>query len=214
MLAIGLEDKLPNFRIDLDRMDSVVDLVLETTRKAYPFVRRAVSFALAALRHQRGQSLGCRRRPDRVGPIARPAPGLNSIWPSSASSSMPAPVHRGATAIQRPDQPSAVRKDWDWPALPCSRAAHSRLHPLEPCASMPTRSRISPLPTSSAACRSRMLNPLVGMDGRADLLRRLGTAGGLETGNIRQPRLRRGPAACSIGLRCWQTAGSCPRQRF
>lgn len=36
MLAISLEDKLPNFRIHLDRMDSVVDLVLETTRKAYP----------------------------------------------------------------------------------------------------------------------------------------------------------------------------------
>ena len=36
MLAIGLEDKLPNFRIHLDRMDSAVDFVLETTRKAYP----------------------------------------------------------------------------------------------------------------------------------------------------------------------------------
>ena len=36
MLAIGLDDKLPNFRIDLDRMDGVVELVLETTRKAYP----------------------------------------------------------------------------------------------------------------------------------------------------------------------------------
>lgn len=36
MLAIGLEDRLPNFRIQLDRMDSAVDLVLETTRKAYP----------------------------------------------------------------------------------------------------------------------------------------------------------------------------------
>jgi hypothetical protein len=36
MLAIGLEDRLPNFRIDLDRMDSVVELVVETTRKAYP----------------------------------------------------------------------------------------------------------------------------------------------------------------------------------
>ena len=36
MLAIGLDDKLPNFRIDLDRMDGAVDLVLETTRKAYP----------------------------------------------------------------------------------------------------------------------------------------------------------------------------------
>ena len=36
MLAIGLEDRLPNFRIHLDRMDSAVDLVLQTTRKAYP----------------------------------------------------------------------------------------------------------------------------------------------------------------------------------
>jgi hypothetical protein len=36
MLAIGLEGKLPNFRIDLDRMDSAVELVLETTRNAYP----------------------------------------------------------------------------------------------------------------------------------------------------------------------------------
>jgi hypothetical protein len=36
MLAIGLDDKLPNFRVDLDRMDGAVELVLETTRKAYP----------------------------------------------------------------------------------------------------------------------------------------------------------------------------------
>lgn len=36
MLAIGLDDGLPNFRIHLDRMDDVVELVLQTTRKAYP----------------------------------------------------------------------------------------------------------------------------------------------------------------------------------
>src|ERR1700735_3225796 len=36
MLALGLADRLPNFRIHLDRMDSAVDLVLQTTRKAYP----------------------------------------------------------------------------------------------------------------------------------------------------------------------------------
>jgi hypothetical protein len=36
ILAIGLEDKLPNFRIHLDRMDSTVDLVLRMTREAYP----------------------------------------------------------------------------------------------------------------------------------------------------------------------------------
>jgi hypothetical protein len=36
MLAIGLEDKLPNFQIRPDNMDGVVDLVIQTTRKAYP----------------------------------------------------------------------------------------------------------------------------------------------------------------------------------
>lgn len=36
MLAIGLDDRLPNFRIELDRMDAAVELVLATTRKAYP----------------------------------------------------------------------------------------------------------------------------------------------------------------------------------
>jgi len=36
LLAIGLDDALPNFRIDLDRMDATADLVVETTRQAYP----------------------------------------------------------------------------------------------------------------------------------------------------------------------------------
>jgi hypothetical protein len=36
MLAAGLDGKLANFRVHLDRMDSVTELVLETTRKAYP----------------------------------------------------------------------------------------------------------------------------------------------------------------------------------
>jgi hypothetical protein len=36
MLAIGLDDKLPNFRIHLDRMERTIDLVLKVTREAYP----------------------------------------------------------------------------------------------------------------------------------------------------------------------------------
>jgi hypothetical protein len=36
MLEIGLQDKLPNFRIQPDRMDGTVELVLKTTRQAYP----------------------------------------------------------------------------------------------------------------------------------------------------------------------------------
>jgi hypothetical protein len=36
MLVLALDDKLPNFRIDPGKMDGVVDLVLQTTRDAYP----------------------------------------------------------------------------------------------------------------------------------------------------------------------------------
>jgi len=36
MLMLALDDKLPNFRIHPDKMEHVVDLVLQTTRDAYP----------------------------------------------------------------------------------------------------------------------------------------------------------------------------------
>jgi hypothetical protein len=36
MLALGLDDKLPHFRIDLDRLADAVDLVADLTRKNYP----------------------------------------------------------------------------------------------------------------------------------------------------------------------------------
>src|SRR5580693_9786249 len=36
MLELGLDGKLGHFRIDLGRLDATVDLVLATTRKAYP----------------------------------------------------------------------------------------------------------------------------------------------------------------------------------
>jgi hypothetical protein len=36
LLALGLEDRLPHFRIDLAKLDATADLVLAVTRKAYP----------------------------------------------------------------------------------------------------------------------------------------------------------------------------------
>jgi hypothetical protein len=36
MLAIGLDDKLPHFRVDLARLSAAVDLVIDVTRKNYP----------------------------------------------------------------------------------------------------------------------------------------------------------------------------------
>jgi Protein of unknown function (DUF1688) len=36
MLALGLDDKLPHFRVDLGRLDDTTDLVIATTRQTYP----------------------------------------------------------------------------------------------------------------------------------------------------------------------------------
>jgi hypothetical protein len=36
MLAIGLNGKLPHFRVDLSRLDAAVDLVIDATRQSYP----------------------------------------------------------------------------------------------------------------------------------------------------------------------------------
>jgi Protein of unknown function (DUF1688) len=36
LLTLGLDDKLPHFRIELSRLDSIADLVLAVTHKAYP----------------------------------------------------------------------------------------------------------------------------------------------------------------------------------
>ena len=42
MLALGLDDGLPNFRVELARLDAAADLVIATMREAYP--TRAVPF--------------------------------------------------------------------------------------------------------------------------------------------------------------------------
>ena len=36
MLAMGLNGELPHFRVDLNRLDAAVDLVIDTTRQSYP----------------------------------------------------------------------------------------------------------------------------------------------------------------------------------
>ena len=36
ILALGLDGRLPHFRVDLGRLDAAVDLVIDTTRRSYP----------------------------------------------------------------------------------------------------------------------------------------------------------------------------------
>jgi hypothetical protein len=63
MLAIGLDDRLAYFRVDLARLDDAVDRVLDITRSAYPSLKvPSVPFALAAFRRRRRGPLGCNRQ--------------------------------------------------------------------------------------------------------------------------------------------------------
>ena len=97
MLALGLDDKLPNFRVDLDRLDDAVDLVLSVMQKNYPTLD--VPF------HSRWRhfvTCGFDRHADLAEDFTDPTRGRAriSISPSSASCSTPAPARNGATAIQ------------------------------------------------------------------------------------------------------------------
>ena len=119
----ALDDRLPNFRIHLDRMDCGGRSGAGDDPQRLSRVRCAVSFALAALRREWDNRWAAIADQNPFGPIAPRGRGLNSIWPSSASSSTPAPVPRGATAIRQPASASDVRRAWVWRALRCSPAA-------------------------------------------------------------------------------------------
>jgi hypothetical protein len=138
MLAIGLEDRLPNFCIHLDRMDGVVELVLETTRKAYP------SFEVPF--HSRWRHF-VTNNDDRWADIADQAK-----WPDRAARARSefdlaiVSVFLDAGAGQKPARPSAAPRDWDWPASPCSHPARFRPIRDSPCGSMPASWLVSPWP--------------------------------------------------------------------
>ena len=147
------------------------------------------------------------------GPIAPPAPGPNSIWPSSASFSTPAPAHHGATTIRKPDRRSAVRRDWDWPASRCSPAARFRLIRSIPCGPMPsackfrrrgTRARLAGLGYQSAGRTSTAAPTCCAASARWWLQSRKYSAA----------TTPRDPAACSIALRHWRRTGNSPPRRF
>ncbi len=188
MLEIGLEDKLPNFRIHLEHMDSAVDLVLETTRKAYP------SFEVPF--HSRWRHFvtnGDNRWADIAGQTSwhdRAARARAEFDLAIVSVFLDAGAgpswhyHDPKTGL------AAGRSEGlALASLAMFAAGAFSAYPLEPL-----RADADVLANFSATDLERGMqvsdvNPLVGMDGRADLLRRLGTLvaskpdvfGGLDT---------------------------------
>ena len=173
MLAIGLEDRLPNFRIDLDRMDDAVDLVLETTRKAYPsldvpFHSRWRHFVMNG--DNRWAAIADRTEwPDRA---ARARAEFDLAIVSVFLDAGAGPSWR----YRDPETGSAIGRSegLGLASLAMFASGAFSADPREPL-----RVDADVLANFGVADLERGMqvsdaNPLVGMDGRADLLRRLG----------------------------------------
>ena len=204
MLAIGLDDRLPNFRIDLDRMDGAVDLVLETTRKAYP------SFDVPF--HSRWRHF-VTNGDDRWAAVAD-----RTDWPDRAARAraefdlaiVSVFLDAGAGPSWRyrdPETGSAIGRSegLGLASLAMFTSGAFSAAPLEPL-----RVDADVLANFSVADLERGMqvsdaNPLVGTGRPRRPVASPGPAGGLETGNIRQPRhaAARRPVrpACDAGRR-------------
>jgi Protein of unknown function (DUF1688) len=173
MLAIGLDDQLPNFRIHLDRMDSAVELVLKMTRNAYPsfevpFHSRWRHFVTNG--DNRWASLADKTRwPDRA---ARARAEFDLAMVSVFLDAGAGPSWR----YRDPITGSTVGRSegLGLASLAMFAAGAFSADPLQPL-----RVDADVLANISVADLERGMqvsdaNPLVGIEGRADLLRRLG----------------------------------------
>jgi hypothetical protein len=173
MLAIGLDDRLPNFRIDLGRVDDVVELVLETTRNAYP------SFDVPF--HSRWRHFAT-NGDDRWATVAG-----HTEWPDRAARAraefdlaiVSVFLDAGAGPSWRYRDPvtgSAIDRS---EGLGLASLAMFTDGAFSTKPSEPLRADADKLSNLNVADLARGMqvsddNPLVGLDGRADLLRRLG----------------------------------------
>jgi Protein of unknown function (DUF1688) len=174
MLAIGLENKLPNFRVHLDRMESAVDLVLDTTRKAYP------SFAVPF--HSRWRHFVANGA-DRWTALAN-----HTAWPDRAARAraefdlaiVSVFLDAGAGPTWRYQDPKTGAAIGRSEGLGLASLAMFAGGMFSASPKAPLRADANILATLAVEDLQRGFqitpaNPLVGIDGRADLLRRLGS---------------------------------------
>jgi hypothetical protein len=173
MLAIGLEDRLPNFRIDLDRMGDVVELVLETTRSAYPsfdipFHSRWRHFSIYG-ENRWAAVAGCTDWPDRAA-LARAEFDLAIVSVFLDAGAGPSWRYRDGKTR------SAIGRSG---GLGLASLAMFTEGAFSAALSEELRADADKLANLNVVDLARGMqvsddNPLVGLDGRADLLRRLG----------------------------------------
>lgn len=173
MLAIGLDGKLPNFRIDLDRMEGAIDLVLDTTRNAYP------SFDVPF--HSRWRHF-VSNGDDRWATVAG-----HASWPDRAARAraefdlaiVSVFLDAGAGPSWRYRDPGTGSAIGRSEGLGLASLAMFTDGVFSAAPSETLRADADKLANLDVAVLARgmqvsELNPLVGLDGRTDLLRRLG----------------------------------------
>jgi hypothetical protein len=173
LLAIGLDDKLPNFRIDLGRMDAAVDLVLQTTRAAYPsldvpFHSRWRHFVTSG--DNRWAALaGATAWPD---PAARARAEFDLAIVSVFLDAGAGPTWR----FHDPKTGTAIGRSEGLGLASLAMFASGAFsgdpqQPLRADAAVLKKLTVADLQNGMQVSET---NPLVGIEGRADLLRRLG----------------------------------------
>ena len=173
ILALALDDKLPNFRIHPEKMDSVVDLVLQTTRDAYPtldvpFHSRWRHFVADS--DNRWAAIASRKQwPD---PAARARAEFDLAIVSVFLDAGAGPTWR----YRDPKTGTAIGRSEGLGLASLAMFAEG-LFSADP--RDPLRADGSALANLSVADVARGLqvsdaNPLVGLEGRVDLLRNLG----------------------------------------
>jgi Protein of unknown function (DUF1688) len=173
MLEIGLQDRLANFRIQLDRMEDTVELVLKTTRQAYPSLE--VPF------HSRWRHF-VTQGDNRWASLAD-----KTSWPDRAARAraefdlavVSVFLDAGAGPSWRYRDPTSGAAVGRSEGLALASLAMFAVGAFSADPLQPLRADADILANFSPAELERgmqvsTVNPLVGTDGRVDLLRRLG----------------------------------------
>ena len=212
LLALG--DRLPNFKVNLDRLGDAAKLVHRHHAQGLSVTRRAVSFALASFRGRWRGPLGCviDRQTKWPSAAARGRAAFDLAIVSVLLDAGAGPAWRYNDADKRPaDRP--LRRFGDCQSRDVSAPVRSRRIPPIRCARTP--SVLAQLSEQALLDGFQVSaeNPLVGVAGRCALLQRLGRTAIAAPSAYSPAKTRRAPAASSIIWRRWRavTASQLPR---
>jgi hypothetical protein len=175
LLAIGLDNGLPNFRIDLERLAEAADLVVDTTRAAYPTLAVPLHARWRHFVHDgndRWAAIDDATSWEDAAERARAAFDLAIVSVLLDAGAGPRWAYRDPETGERIARSEGLALA-SLAAFTQGAFSRSRLQPLRADAQALAGLTEDGLGRFLQASEA---NPLAGLDGRADLLRRLGAA--------------------------------------